>query len=188
MRSWRSGPGDSSAVHPRGTPRNRWDRRSDPLPCSVLRSSSEEDGPDRWRPGVANFNCAIVTPSEQILDDEVVEVEFPQWDGQRGILTGAAPFVGRLGTGRLRIRYEQGAEKNFLLAGGFAEMHDNRLVLVADEIVPVTEIDAAAAKTRFDAAVAAIAEPGTHSPEARERLEHERQVAAAALSLAGSAG
>ena len=129
----------------------------------------------------------IVTPSEQILDDEVVEVEFPQWDGQRGILTGAAPFVGRLGTGRLRIRYEQGAEKNFLLAGGFAEMHDNRLVLVADEIVPVTEIDAAAAKTRFDAAVAAIAEPGTHSPEARERLEHERQVAAAALSLAGSA-
>ena len=137
---------------------------------------------------MANFNCAIVTPSEQILDDEVVEVEFPQWDGQRGILTGAAPFVGRLGTGRLRIRYEQGAEKNFLLAGGFAEMHDNRLVLVADEIVPVTEIDAAAAKTRFDAAVEAIAEPGTHSPEARERLEHERQVAAAALSLAGSAG
>ena len=68
---------------------------------------------------MANFNCAIVTPSEQILDDEVVEVEFPQWDGQRGILTGAAPFVGRLGTGRLRIRYEQGAEKNFLLAGGF---------------------------------------------------------------------
>jgi len=73
-------------------------------------------------------------------------------------------------------------------AGGFAEMHDNRLVLVADEIVPVAEIDPAAAKSRFDAAVAAIAEPGMHSPEARERLEHEREVAAAALSLAGSAG
>ena len=167
---------------------DEWDRGPDPLPCSVPRPPSGEGAPDRWRPCVANFNCAIVTPSEQILDDEVTEVEFPQWDGQRGILTSAAPFVGRLGTGRLRIRYEQGAEKNFLLAGGFAEMHDNRLVLVADEIVAVADIDAAAAKSRFDAAVAAIAEPGTHSPEARERLEHERQVAAAALSLAGTAG
>jgi F-type H+-transporting ATPase subunit epsilon len=130
---------------------------------------------------VSTFKCAIVTPSEQIMDDDVVEVEFPQWDGQRGILRKAAPFVGQL-----RIRYEQGEEKVFLLAGGFAEMHGDRIVLVADEIVPIAELDATAAQARFDAAVAAIAEPGTHSPEERARLEHERRVASASLALAKS--
>ena len=53
---------------------------------------------------MSTFRCAIVTPSEQVFDDDVAEVEFPQWDGQRGVLKGAAPFVARLGTGRLRIR------------------------------------------------------------------------------------
>ena len=135
---------------------------------------------------VSTFKCAIVTPSEQIMDDDVVEVEFPQWDGQRGILHKAAPFVGQLGTGKLKIRYEQGEDKVFLLAGGFAEMHGDRIVLVADEIVPIAMLDATAAQARFDAAVAAIAEPGTHNPEARARLEHERQVASASLALAKS--
>lgn len=135
---------------------------------------------------VSTFKCAIVTPSEQIMDDDVVEVEFPQWDGQRGILQKAAPFVGQLGTGKLRIRYEKGEDKVFMLAGGFAEMHGDRIVLVADEIIPISMLDATAAQARFDAAIAAIAEPGTHSPEARERLEHERRVASASLALAKS--
>ena len=82
---------------------------------------------------VSTFKCAIVTPSEQIMDDDVVEVEFPQWDGQRGILQKAAPFVGQLGTRKLRIRYGQGEDKVFMRAGGFAEMHGDRIVLVADE-------------------------------------------------------
>ena len=94
--------------------------------------------------------------------------------------------MGQLGTRKLRIRYEKGEDKVFMLAGGFAEMHGDRIVLVADEIIPISMLDATAAQARFDAAIAAIAEPGTHSPEARERLEHERRVASASLALAKS--
>ena len=68
------------------------------------------------------FKCAIVTPTVSVLDEEVNLVEFPQWDGQRGILAGAAPFVAKMGAGRLRIDYPEGGTRVFLLAGGFADL------------------------------------------------------------------
>jgi len=132
---------------------------------------------------VSTFRCAIVTPTEQILDEEVTEVEFPQWDGQRGVLHSAAPFVGRLGVGRLRIRTTSNGEKTFLLNGGFAELHDDKLVLVADEIATKDSLDIAASRKRLEDAVARLAEAGVHDLEVRDQLDRERQVATAAISL-----
>ncbi len=133
---------------------------------------------------MSTFRCAIVTPTEQILDAEVDEVEFPQWDGQRGVLHAAAPFVGRLGVGLLRIRTANDGEKQFLLNGGFAELHDDKLVIVADEIIVRDELDVEEAKKRLEAAVQALAEAGIHDLEVRDRLDRERQVATAAVALA----
>ena len=133
---------------------------------------------------MSTFKCAIVTPSEQILDEEVVEVEFPQWDGQRGVLHSAAPFVSKLGTGRLRIKLAAGEEQTYLLNGGFAELHDDRLVLVADEIVAKDELELAEARTRLERAVEAVMESGNTDLEARAKLEQERAVATAAVALA----
>ncbi len=133
---------------------------------------------------MSTFKCAIVTPSEQILDEEVVEVEFPQWDGQRGVLHGAAPFVAKLGTGRLRIKFADGADRVYLLNGGFAELHDDRLVLVADEIVPKEELELAEARERLGRAIEAVSAGGNTDLEVRARLEQERAVATAAVALA----
>ena len=133
---------------------------------------------------MSTFKCAIVTPSEQILDEEVVEVEFPQWDGQRGVLHGAAPFVAKLGTGRLRIKFAESGERVYLLNGGFAELHDDRLVLVADEIVSTDELVMADARARLDRAIEAVMASGSTDLETREKLEQERAVATAAVALA----
>ena len=133
---------------------------------------------------MSTFRCAIVTPSEQAFDDEVAEVEFPQWDGQRGVLKGSAAFVARLGSGRLRIRLAGGGEKHFLLNGGFAELHGDQLTLVADEIVPQESLDAAASRKRLEDAIAAVSAPGTQDLDAREALERERQVASVAVAMA----
>jgi F0F1-type ATP synthase epsilon subunit len=91
--------------------------------------------------------------------------------------------VARLGTGRLRIRLGGGGEKVFLLNGGFAELHDDQLTLVADEIIAKESLVGADARKRLDDAIAAIAAPGTPDLEARERLERERQVASVAVAL-----
>ena len=133
---------------------------------------------------VATFNCSIVTPSESILDDEVTQVEFPQWDGQRGILAGAAPFVAKLGAGRLSIRYPEGGSHVFMLAGGFAEMHDNTLVIVADAVAARESLNLAEAEERLAAAVTSATEPGHTDLDEREQLEMNRQKANVEVMLA----
>ncbi|MBC02232.1 MAG: ATP synthase F1 subunit epsilon [Phycisphaerae bacterium] len=138
------------------------------------------------RAPVSTFRCAIVTPTEQVLDEDVTEVEFPQWDGQRGLLKSAAPFVGRLGVGLLRIRTASDGDKEYLLNGGFAELHDDKLVLLADEIMARDTLDAAEARKRLDAAIEALTQAGIHDLEARDRLDRERQVATAAVALSSN--
>jgi F0F1-type ATP synthase epsilon subunit len=91
--------------------------------------------------------------------------------------------VGRLGVGRLRIRTSTNGEKTFLLNGGFAELHDDKLVLVADEIATKDSLDVEVSRKRLDAAVARLAEAGIHDLEVRDQLDRERQVAAAAIAL-----
>lgn len=130
------------------------------------------------------FKCAIVTPTESVLDDEVNQVEFPQWDGQRGILAGAAPFVAKMGAGRLRIEYPEGGSRVFLLAGGFAEMSDNTLMLVADEVIPREELELTAAEARLNEAISAVTEEGRVDLMERERLELARNRANAEVQLA----
>jgi F-type H+-transporting ATPase subunit epsilon len=133
---------------------------------------------------LATFNCAIVTPSKSVLDEEVTQVEFPQWDGSRGILAGAAPFVAKLGAGRLRIESPSGSTRVFMLAGGFAEMHDNALVLVADEVIAKEDLDLAAAEARLVEAIAAVTEEGRTDPFERERLEMARSRATVEVAMA----
>ena len=133
---------------------------------------------------MATFNCSVVTPSESVLEAEVAQVEFPQWDGSRGILAGAAPFVAKLGAGRLRIQDASGKSSVYMLAGGFAEMHDNTLVLVADEVIAESDLDVAVAEARLVDAVAAVTEAGRNDPLDRERLEMARTRATVELSMA----
>ena len=133
---------------------------------------------------MATFTCAVVTPSQSVLDEEVTQVEFPQWDGQRGILAGAAPFVAKLGAGRLRIESSQGENRHFMLAGGFAEMHDNALVLVADEVVPIEELELEKAEADLAEAIAAVTELGHTNLMDRDRLEMARNRATVEVALA----
>ncbi len=133
---------------------------------------------------MATFTCAVVTPSESILDEEVTQVEFPQWDGQRGILAGAAPFVSKLGAGRLRIEFPEGGARIFMLAGGFAEMHENALVLVADQVVPREELELQEAEEHLKAAIAAMTESGKTDLNQRDRLEMSRNKASVEVQLA----
>lgn len=125
-----------------------------------------------------------MTPSESVLEAKVAHVEFPQWDGSRGILAGAAPFVAKLGAGRLRIEDTSGTHRVYMLSGGFAEMHDNTLVLVADEVIAETDLDVAVAEARLVEAIAAVTEAGRNDPLDRERLEMARTRATVEVAMA----
>ena len=51
-----------------------------------------------------SFTCAIVTPSDAVLDTPATYASFEAWDGQQGVATGASAFLTKLGTGIVTCR------------------------------------------------------------------------------------
>jgi F-type H+-transporting ATPase subunit epsilon len=106
------------------------------------------------------FQCTLVTPQRQVLDQPVAYASVPAWDGLVGIAPQRAPLLVRLGDGPLRLDLPEdagGQSMWFFVGGGFAQMKDNRLTILADEAVPADEISAETARAALAAAASRIA-------------------------------
>lgn len=113
------------------------------------------------------FRCSLITPEKQVLQDEVAYASIPAWDGLIGVAPQRSPLVVQLTDGPLRLDYEEGGSRWFFIGGGFAQIHDDHLVLLANQAVPADEIDsthsqdllknALAQKPTSDEAFAAVA-------------------------------
>ena len=100
------------------------------------------------------FACTVLTPEQQILDEQVTQVIFPAHDGQVGILTDRAPMMTKLGIGELRLDLSSGQKRAFFIDGGIAQMKENRLTVLTNEAIAKDQIDVAAARAEFDEATA----------------------------------
>ena len=98
------------------------------------------------------FACVVVTPQEQVLDEQVKYASVPAHDGLLGVAPQRAAMVIKLGDGLLRLELPGGEARLFFIGGGFAQMRDNRLTLLTDTATPIDQIDAEAAQQDFDAA------------------------------------
>jgi F-type H+-transporting ATPase subunit epsilon len=58
-----------------------------------------------------------------------------------GILANHAPLVSALGVGELSYRTPDGAETLMAAGGGFLEVADNRVTILADSVELIEEID-----------------------------------------------
>lgn len=130
------------------------------------------------------LRCNIVTPTESVLESEASYIEFPAWDGQKGVAPGAAPFLVKLGAGRLRVERSGSGAEVFLLDGGFAQMNGGTLTILADSVTPAGSLNAAEAERELAAANADSGKRGTL--ETRDAAERRQRVAYARVALARS--
>ena len=100
------------------------------------------------------FQCVIVTPEQQVLDEKLTQAILPAHDGEVGILTGRAPLLVKLGVGALRLDLAGGQKKTLFVDGGIAQMKDNRLTVLTNQAMPPEELDAEAARAEFNEAAA----------------------------------
>lgn len=89
------------------------------------------------------FHCSVITPERAMLETDATFVAFPAHDGEVGILAHRAPLLFRLGIGELRVESPEGNHILFI-AGGFAQMVENRLTLLTEAAKRLDEIDPAA--------------------------------------------
>ncbi|MFQ5988230.1 MAG: F0F1 ATP synthase subunit epsilon [Dehalococcoidia bacterium] len=87
----------------------------------------------------------IVTAERVVYSDDVDVVIAPGIEGQLGILPSHAPLLTMLQPGELVVRKE-GEETAIFVSGGFLEVMQNRVTVLADVAERAEEIDIARAE------------------------------------------
>ncbi len=77
----------------------------------------------------------LVTPAKQVRSEEVHMVVVPGAEGDFGVLEGHAPFMSVIRDGAVQIfKTEGGAPEEIAVRGGFAEVGDNGLTVLAEHV------------------------------------------------------
>ena len=90
------------------------------------------------------FEFQIVTAERQVYSDTADVVVAPGSEGQLGILPNHAPLITRLEPGELIVR-RGGQEVVLAISGGFLEVLNNKVIVLADTAERADEIDEARA-------------------------------------------
>lgn len=86
------------------------------------------------------FEIEIATPERMLVREQATEAQIPALNGYIGVLPDHAPLLSELGYGALS--FTSGGQKHFLAVhGGFLEIMDNRVRVLATVAEPVEEID-----------------------------------------------
>ncbi|MEK7570583.1 MAG: F0F1 ATP synthase subunit epsilon [Patescibacteria group bacterium] len=108
-----------------------------------------------------NLYLTITTPERVVLETEVRSVNVPTLDGEIGILQNHIPLVSILAPGELSLTTIKGEQQVMAVSGGFVEVRDNQIVILADTAEKAEEIDEARAQAAREKAQALMQERAT---------------------------
>jgi F-type H+-transporting ATPase subunit epsilon len=118
----------------------------------------------------------IVTPERKVLSETVDIVVAPGELGEFGVLPGHIPFLCKLKVGELRYRI--GADsRHIAIMGGYAEVLNNQVTILATAAEAAVEIDVIRAKAARERAERRIA-------EVKDKFEFTRAQAALQRAMA----
>ena len=128
------------------------------------------------------FHLELATPERLLVNEDCRSAEIPAENGYIGVLPDHAPLFAQLGVGALGYVTESG--RNFVVAvrGGFIEVRDNHVRLLADEARAAAEIDAGAAERDAQHAREQIVHPPADADFDALLLQYRRAEAWAAAS------
>ena len=118
------------------------------------------------------LRLSIVTPARPLLDADVEQVVAPGSEGEFGVLPGHAAMLVELKPGVVRW-IEADGPRRAAISGGFAEVTQERVTVLAPTAELPAQIDAAEAESRRSRAAAALANAGSASPP--DQLEKLRE-------------
>ncbi|GAB4239154.1 MAG: F0F1 ATP synthase subunit epsilon [Kiloniellaceae bacterium] len=91
----------------------------------------------------------LVSPERLLLSQEVDMVVVPGEEGDFGVLERHSPMISTLRPGVIQVHDGGSVAESIFVAGGFAEVTPTRCTVLAEEALPVGEIDRAATEQRL---------------------------------------
>jgi F-type H+-transporting ATPase subunit epsilon len=125
----------------------------------------------------------LATPSRMLVSADVDEVVAPGVEGYFGVLPGHAALLTTLGSGEVSYRTGK-AEQYLLVAGGFAEVQPDRVIILAEVAEAPQEIDLARAERARQRAELRLSGRHPSGQEDEGEIDYNRALAALARALA----
>ncbi|HEX3178406.1 MAG TPA: F0F1 ATP synthase subunit epsilon [Methylomirabilota bacterium] len=119
----------------------------------------------------------LATPTRMVVAETVDEVVVPGSEGYFGVLPGHAPLLATLGIGELTYRSGR-EERHVAVSGGFAEVRNDKVIVLADSAETPQDIDRARAERARERAEQRL------SGRTQEEVDYTRAAAALARALA----
>lgn len=123
----------------------------------------------------------IVTPLRPIVDAEVTELVGPGSEGEFGVLAQHVTFLGNLKPGIVSYT-EGGARKRIVISGGYAEVSQDTITVLADDAELPEEVDVNQARADMTRLQEELAR-GSESGEVTAKLLHDLALAESRIAV-----
>ena len=90
-----------------------------------------------------SFNFELVSPERLLLSEKVAQVVVPGAEGEFTVLKNHAPFMSTIKPGVVTVTPASGAPQRYFVRGGFADVSESGLTILAEQAVPVDSLDGA---------------------------------------------
>ena len=96
------------------------------------------------------INFDFVSPEASIVSSEVEMVLIPGIDGDAGILPNHSPFMTTLRQGIVEVTFEEGNVKKYLVEGGFADIIQDKMTILAENSLNLSDSDSNTLKNEIE--------------------------------------
>lgn len=98
---------------------------------------------------------SLVSPEAEVFSGEVDQVDIPGSEGDLGIFPNHSPLMAAIRTGAITV-YTDGAQTQYLVQGGFADVTPAGLTVLAEKVALLSEVTPEALKGDIEAATKAL--------------------------------
>jgi len=122
----------------------------------------------------------LVSPEEMLLSQDVEMVTLPGAEGYFGVLAGHAPVISALRPGVIEVKGGETPDMRIFVRGGFAEVDAKKVIVLAEEAIPLENFDLAALDSRIKDAEEdlAVAKTEAERQGVSEALDYLKQLRA----------
>jgi F-type H+-transporting ATPase subunit epsilon len=122
------------------------------------------------------FNLEIVTPRKIAYSGSVLSFSAPGVVGGFQVLYNHAPLLSNIAIGEVKIVDAQEKESHYATSGGFVEVHDNKVIMLAETVERTDEIDTSRAQEARERAQRRISEKKVETDMDRAKVALQRAI------------
>jgi F-type H+-transporting ATPase subunit epsilon len=122
----------------------------------------------------------LVSPERLLLSEAVEMVVVPGSEGDFGVLAGHSAIISSIRPGVIAVFEDGAVTSRIFVSGGFAEVTPERCTVLADDAVPVEEID----RDALEKSIADLRDDAGAAPDEAKKAAAESALAIAEAKLA----